>query len=353
MSAHEAPLFSGSTWLRRGLWALLFLVCLFIALSASLYQAQERLVELGEQRLQSNQLADQLRQSSDDLTRMVRTYAATGDSRFLEQFFHVLDIRNGAQPRPLHYHRVYWDFLSVPEGRAPFPNGVAVSWETLMERSGFTPSERGLLDASRQRSDALVLLEQQAMTLVAEGLKAKEAGELAQWQQARWDALSLLFGEPYHRAKVSIMTPINAFFAEVSSRTEREVRRQAIRVQWIFWVMVLVFMAFLSTLWWMMARAKRFHHHLVYQLNEGIDAKTRALRQMNEELQAEMEERQRAEAEIHALQELIPICAHCKSVRDDQGYWNQLESYLKEHVSLTFSHGLCPDCMEKHYSDYL
>lgn len=52
-------------------------------------------------------------------------------------------------------------------------------------------------------------------------------------------------------------------------------------------------------------------------------------------------------AKVRTLQGLIPICASCKKIRDDHGYWRQLESYLREHSGAEFSHGLCPDCAEE------
>jgi PAS domain S-box-containing protein len=55
---------------------------------------------------------------------------------------------------------------------------------------------------------------------------------------------------------------------------------------------------------------------------------------------------------IKTLKGIIPICSHCKQIRDDSGYWNQLEAYLAEHSEADFSHGICPDCMEKLYPDY-
>jgi hypothetical protein len=60
---------------------------------------------------------------------------------------------------------------------------------------------------------------------------------------------------------------------------------------------------------------------------------------------------QKALASIKTLKGLIPICASCKKVRDDQGYWTQLETYLKEHSDAEFSHGLCLECMRKLYPD--
>ena len=53
--------------------------------------------------------------------------------------------------------------------------------------------------------------------------------------------------------------------------------------------------------------------------------------------------------QVKMLTGLIPICASCKKIRDDKGYWNQLETYIQEHSEAEFSHGICPDCMKKLY----
>ena len=52
-------------------------------------------------------------------------------------------------------------------------------------------------------------------------------------------------------------------------------------------------------------------------------------------------------SEIKVLQGIIPICAYCKNIRDDQGYWNQVEKYVSDHTDAKFTHGICPDCFEK------
>jgi PAS domain S-box-containing protein len=65
----------------------------------------------------------------------------------------------------------------------------------------------------------------------------------------------------------------------------------------------------------------------------------------------DLTERRRAEAQVKTLRGLLPICAGCKKIRDDRGYWNQIERYLHEHSEAEFSHGLCPDCEAKLYSD--
>ncbi len=56
---------------------------------------------------------------------------------------------------------------------------------------------------------------------------------------------------------------------------------------------------------------------------------------------------------IETLHGIVPICSYCKQVRDDKGYWNQVEAYIAKHTAAEFSHGICPDCMEKFYPEYV
>jgi hypothetical protein len=51
---------------------------------------------------------------------------------------------------------------------------------------------------------------------------------------------------------------------------------------------------------------------------------------------------------IKTLQGLLPICSYCKKIRNDQDYWQQIETYVAEHTQAEFTHGICPDCLEKH-----
>ncbi|MFH1155254.1 MAG: PAS domain-containing protein [Pseudomonadota bacterium] len=60
----------------------------------------------------------------------------------------------------------------------------------------------------------------------------------------------------------------------------------------------------------------------------------------------------RALAQVKKLSGLLPICSYCKRIRDDKGYWNQLESYIRDHSDAEFSHGICQECAKKHYPDY-
>lgn len=54
---------------------------------------------------------------------------------------------------------------------------------------------------------------------------------------------------------------------------------------------------------------------------------------------------------VKTFSSLTPICSHCKKIRDDKGYWNQIESYVRDHSEAEFSHGICQECAKKYYPD--
>jgi hypothetical protein len=63
-------------------------------------------------------------------------------------------------------------------------------------------------------------------------------------------------------------------------------------------------------------------------------------------------ERAKARAHIAMLRDLLPMCASCHKIRDDKGYWSQVEQYLESHTQTTLTHGICPECLQKWYPDF-
>lgn len=76
-----------------------------------------------------------------------------------------------------------------------------------------------------------------------------------------------------------------------------------------------------------------FYNRLLLELNDSKDRLQQAL------------------SEVKTLKGLIPICAACKNIRDDQGYWNQIERFITEHSEAEFSHSICPECAKELYPD--
>ena len=77
-------------------------------------------------------------------------------------------------------------------------------------------------------------------------------------------------------------------------------------------------------------------------------SKQQKVEQERERLIVELKD---ALSRVNQLSGLLPICASCKKIRDDSGYWNQIEAYIRDHSEADFSHGICPDCANKLYPD--
>ena len=147
------------------LGALLVLAATAFVVVLFMMRIEDRIADAQARRFLSYQLADEVRQSSDDLTRMARTYVVTGDPRFEVYFNRILAIRDGTVPRPVRYQGIYWDFVAAT-GASPRPDGHPISLEDLMRSAGFTAEEFALLDRAKDLSDDLVALEARAMNAV-------------------------------------------------------------------------------------------------------------------------------------------------------------------------------------------
>jgi len=79
-------------------------------------------------------------------------------------------------------------------------------------------------------------------------------------------------------------------------------------------------------------------------LNQDLGNLNRELQKKNAELKSALDH-------VKTLQGIIPICMHCHKIRNDQQIWDRLEAYLSEHTNAQLSHGICPECMKKYYSD--
>lgn len=115
-------------------------------------------------------------------------------------------------------------------------------------------------------------------------------------------------------------------------------------------------------------------HVELHRLHLQLEHQAAKLQLVNEQLQAEIAERKQTEIvlsestkereklilelqsaldNVKTLQGLIPICGNCKKIRDDKGFWNQVEGYISKSTNATFTHGICPECYDKLYGHIL
>lgn len=222
---------AGDRGLSRRVWQTGGLFCAFVVSFFVYVYGEKQIDRANEERQSSYRLADQLRQSSDDLTRMVRSYVATGNPVFKEAYQDILDIREGRRHRPEGYENFYWYLApQTPDYARPLPGG-GVPLIELMNRAGFTAAEFAKLVEAKGQSDALTATEFEAMRLV-EAAPGDPGARLA--------AVRILHDEAYHRAKAAIMTPIREFNELVERRTLDSVHR----AEWVAFVFRMVFVTF-------------------------------------------------------------------------------------------------------------
>lgn len=219
-------------------WLFVSTLMLFVVFTATfaLYVFTEwRLDQANERRYQSYLLADELRQSSDDLTRMVRSYVATGNPKYRQYFSDIIAIRDGTAPRPLHYNQIYWD-LVYPRHDRPKPAGDTASLILLMQAAHFSSQEFARLASAKQQSDSLVHIELAAMDMVArsDALPPSQAARL------RAQALQMVNDENYMQHKARIMRPIDEFYQLIEQRTLFEVQQAAMQARLVRFVFLLV-----------------------------------------------------------------------------------------------------------------
>ena len=202
--------------------------------------AGKQLEESYRQQYVSYLLADELRQSSDDLTRLGRTYVITKDPAYEQQYMRILAIRNGEQPRPEGYNRIYWDFVAA-NGQNPRPDSnQRRGLIDLMKDAGFTDGELAKLNEAKNNSDALVNTEVAAFKLVQQ----TDGDPVANQQKA----IAMMHDKAYHQNKGRIMSPIDDFYVMMEQRNHEAVESAIANtdmLRYLFIALGLVLMFFL------------------------------------------------------------------------------------------------------------
>jgi CHASE3 domain sensor protein len=352
-------------------YAILAVLLLCLVGALLLMQRETKLLSsFRERRFHSHLLAEELRRSSDDLTRMARTYVVTGDERYKEYFYTIVSIRDGLLKRPTNYPYVLWDLVTGGYDYS-VDGDRAVSLVDLMTELKFSGNELALLSEAKSLSDRLVQIETQAFNAMR-GIYKDEQGEYSVTDEPNPTlAQELLFGVPYHRQKAAIMGKINTFFLLLDTRTLQEVERER-RAQSRLMVLIMVLLALLIGVigtgfvysrarivvrlrhiigWVNLVEQGEYNIQLTIPGNDEIGLLARTFVNMSTIVSQNIEELETTLANIKTLKGLLPICAHCKQVRDDEGYWHKVEVYIRDRTEADFSHGICPKCMKERYPD--
>lgn len=177
--------------------------------------------ELEIQRFLMLSKAEELRQSSDDLTRFARQYVITGNLVYKKNYFDILAIRNGEKARPQNYHQIYWD-LPAPLRNQRHPLDKTTSLKNLIGKHPFSAQELAKLEESEFNSNELVNIEVEAFKAMEGAFKDMSGEYLMKELPDQKFAINLLFSMEYEQAKQNIMLPIDEFLNQLDTRLENQ-----------------------------------------------------------------------------------------------------------------------------------
>jgi|GEM_PF-2394358 len=205
--------------------------------------------------------ADELRQSSDDLTKYARMYAVTGDNTYKDNYHKILAIRSGQANRPRDYDHIYWD-LTEPTRSLTHPPESKQSLEALMEQLPFSDDEYKKLALSVEQSNFLVQFEQQAFNAM-DGLFIDENGQYTiHGNRNQQLAIELLHSEKYLQAKHAIMQPIDQFMMILNQRTKYSINKVNTEIADLFTnIFIALSVASISFVGYLFLMLKTLHGH--------------------------------------------------------------------------------------------
>lgn len=201
--------------------ASLIVLSILLVLVYKMNSLQDAMKQSEISRYQSINLAYELLQSSEDLTRMARSYAITRNVKYKQTYFDILAIRNGVLARPIDYTPAYWH-LNQPASvsYSNNDNSKPVSLKSLMQAAKFTDEEINYLTLSQNNSDSLVAIEKMSFAIIND-IKG-ELGDNYELHKKHDYAVDLLFNENYLEAKKHIMAPIKLVIDGVGERSAKE-----------------------------------------------------------------------------------------------------------------------------------
>jgi|JI9StandDraft_1071089.scaffolds.fasta_scaffold00377_8 PAS domain S-box-containing protein len=225
----------------RYLWSAV-LLSIAISISFVFYVRTEKEIDrANELRFNSLLIADDLRQSSEDLTRMTRIYTITADPIHKQYFQDILDIREGKKAKPIDYDKHFWTIILADNKTPNYNSQNKISFLDLIRQKNFTEKEIQKLEEAKNDSDFLTKREIEAMNLVNNPIPNLEAN--------RTKARLMLHDNVYFQSKAKIMNSISDFYDMVDIRTKDTVENNQSNAFIMRTIFIIFGLGLFITLW--------------------------------------------------------------------------------------------------------
>jgi methyl-accepting chemotaxis protein len=232
----------------------IFMFAIFIIFGVLILDIKDKYNEVKNLKYYEKEMhlrADELRESSNDLTKYARLYVVTGNKVYKDNYFKILSIRNGEAARPYKYENIYWDLLE-PLRTLRHPDDKKVSLKAEIEQLPFSAYEFQKLKEAEDNSNELVNLEFEAFNAM-EGIFKNEKGIYALKKgPSQQFAVFLLHSPVYLKAKEKIMLPIDEFMVSLHQRTNKAIADASLALEHLikifYFIMIVWLFSFLIAL---------------------------------------------------------------------------------------------------------
>ena len=229
----------------------IFLTVMFI-LILRIIERKRQLVEVQKQQVTLLLMAEEMKQTSINLTNACRSFVATGDEKYRKEYEETVAWKNGNIPRPSSVHHT----LSP---------GVIISQHNLLKKLGCSKVELDLLCKSSDFSNAMVSVENQAMDSIAKGKYIKGPFVMLPGESLRTFALRILYDENYRKHISLIIAPVEEFFVRLDSRMSKKVERAIARLN-LSAIVTLIMMGIL--IFWIIVSLIKIRNNIVKPIKE-------------------------------------------------------------------------------------
>lgn len=250
------PVITPSSLFIRILWQTVAILIITVFIFIAYIWSDQNTDRIDENRIESTLLADELRMTTNGLTRMARGYIVTGNPIYKKEFQKILDIRDGLQPRPSGYHETYWELILPDEKYHSSKTAETISLLELLRQTALTKAEFAKLTEAKKSADAMVRIEMEAMKLADSTHPMTEANHTK--------ALLILESTEYHQVKVRVREAIDDFYLSMNTRMTNAHHKAKTFAWYLRIVFALLGLLFLTMLW-------RIHKTLHAILGTDVD----------------------------------------------------------------------------------
>ncbi len=241
-----------------------------------IYQEQNTYSKIAKNTFKSEKVINEIRQNSENLTRLARLYTNTKDTLYRNQYFEILNIRKGTSPRPQHFNRVYWSLLTTKNHQEPpFIKKIKNSTSKLIATAGFTKQEGEIITQAVNYSLTLTHLEIAAFYILDGNQKGKQVYDAILNQKT---AIELVNSEHYHSQTTLIMIELNKAYELIELRTNTERSNLEHKIKRIIILASIALILIIVTIGLIIRSALQLKKETILHLKTTVENRTKELR---------------------------------------------------------------------------